>query len=71
MESNGLVVRRLIKVDFREFDYFIRIPFDFYKVSKIDSTRFEISNDKGALKNLQSFKRNPKEDLYLSFSERF
>lgn len=68
MESNGLVVRRLIKVDLGEFDYFIS---NFYKVSKIDSTRFEISNDKGALKNLQSFKRNPKEDLYLSFSERF
>ena len=71
MESNGLVVRRLIKVDLGNSIILIRIPFDFYKVSKIDSTRFEISNDKGALKNLQSFKRNPKEDLYLSFSERF
>lgn len=71
MESNGLVVRRLIKVDLGEFDYFIRMLSNFYKVSKIDSTRFEISNDKGALKNLQSFERNPKEDLYLSFSERF
>lgn len=34
MESNGLVVRRLIKVDFREFDYFIRMFSIFTKFRK-------------------------------------